>query len=617
MTEQALKTNRKDGGAFSAKLMNSSNEFLREKLYTVGRVTVDGSFHTQNADEEFFRFFGNDVIYSIKRTVDEEDFPRLEAALNAAKSGNTVKTAVRMTGVDGSPRWILASVRKLRNAGHEPLYSVTLSDIFSLEALAYSREQKAAEYRHILSLSGDLAFEYSFETRFIRIYMFDSFRELILVSQNLREWQEEALNSGYIPARFTDNFNRLCDDIENGVYRFSHEFESSLLTAGKAKETSLFRGITRYDDPEHRKVTGIISIVSSRQKTKEINLTIETNRDSISELYNKNAVTEYARNLLASKPSHNVSLIILDIDNFTHVNNTYGHLFGDEVIYTIAHIIKNEIGERGVAGRIGGGNYLIVVEDTHDETDLRAILRAVRTKTEYAFNGRFENFVLTCSMGISTYPIDSESFDELFMQADKALYIAKEKGRNRYVIYDVNKHGPVEKDIEHKIAFISSSKDSSAKLGFLGDLADMLVSGKIPDISVLLEQVRSVFAIDDICIFAGNDMNLLLSCGNAACRNAAYILKNGYTERFSGDGVFTIDNVNELEGRDDNAFEQLTAQNIGGAVQYLITENNMVKGLISFCYISRFKKWAVNDVDYLTVIGRTISAILKKHSYIV
>ncbi len=219
-------------------------------------------------------------------------------------------------------------------------------------------------------------------------------------------------------------------------------------------------------------------------------------------------------------------------------------------------------------------------------------------------------------MGVSTYPNDSISYDELFMQADKALYIAQQKGQNRYVIYDIEKHGAVEKDIKNKIAFLSNKKESSHKLEFIGQLSENLVFGRIPDISVLLEQIRIKFDIDDICVFAGNNMNLILSCGNSSAKNAYYLFKNKYTERFSGDGIFVIDNVNELEGRDDNAFITLTKQNIGGAVQYLITENSIVKGMISFCYIGHFKKWSVTDLDYFTIIGRIISAILKKQTYI-
>lgn len=590
--------------------------FLGEKLYTIGRVTIDKSFHTQHADEAFFRYFGNDVIYSIRRTINDDDFLRLEDCINTVRPGELLRTAVRMKGTDGEMRWLLAGVRLLGEREGGELYTLTLSDICSLEAIAYERESRLSEYRHILSMMSDLAFEYSFTTNIIRIYMFDCFRELVLIKSDIDEWKKSSVEAGYIPSRYTEAFERLCTSIKNGIYRFDFELESSLFTQGKSVESCLFRGITRYDDPENRKVTGIITMVNTRQKAKNVNLAIEVNRDPLSELLNKRAIDAHARELITSKPGCNVNLIMLDIDDFTMINNSYGHLFGDEVIHTIAGIVKTEIGNRGYAGRISGGGFLIVAEDTKDETDLRGILRAIRTKTEWAFTERFENFRLTCSMGVSTYPIDSENYDELFMQADKALYIAKEKGKNRYVIYDINKHGPVEKDIENKIAYLSSKKDVSEKLSFIGNLTEELVFGTYPDTIVLLEQLRSVFGIDDVCVFAGNDMKLVLSCGNAQAKNALYILENNYTDRFSGDGIFVIDNVNELEGRDDNAMGVLLSQNIGGAVQYLITDEGIIKGMISFCYIDRFKKWAVADANYLTIAARTISAILKKKSYI-
>lgn len=585
-----------------------------EGLFNIGRVTIDGSFHTQRGSQQFFSYFGNDVTYSIRRTIDDEDFPRLAECMEKAVSGYPLRTVIRMKGVSGEPRWVLVSVSRISEDG--TLFVLDFYDVFSLEMLSASKERTLSEYRYILSLVSDIAFEYSFETRRIRIYMFDCCREIVLADEELEKWQSRAVDSGWVQSRYTEIFNTLCRDIKNGVYRFDYEFESSLLTQGKAKEMCLFRGLTRYDDPETRKVCGIISVVSSRQKSKDVNLALEANKDSLSGLLNKRTVTAFARDILGGVTAGNVNLVILDIDNFTDINSGYGHLFGDEVIFTIAGIIKRELGTRGIAGRISGGGFLLVLENTRDEEDLRGILRAIRTNIEAAFAGRFENFRLTCSMGVSTYPVDSRDYDELFMQADKALYIAQQKGQNRYVIYDVNKHGPVEKDIEKKIAYLSKNKDTTEKLSFAADLAESLVFGRIPDISVLLEQIRAEFRIDDICVFSGKDMSLILSCGNAVSRNAAYLLENGYTERFSGDGIFTIDNVNELEGREDRAFAQLTEEHIGGAVQYLMTDDSIIKGMISFCYIGRFKKWSVSDINYLTILGRVITSILKKQAFI-
>ena len=589
---------------------------LSSDAYRRGRVVIDSSFHTQSADEAFFRYFGNDVIYSIRRTIDDSDFERIEKAVGAVSPGEVRRTVIRMKGLSGELRWVLAAVRTAGERNGEPLFGITLSDIVSLEAISASSERKLSDQRYILSLTSDLAFEYRFDTKHIRIYMFDGCREVVLTDEPLEAWRERCISKGYVLSRNMDTFEQLCADIREGTYRFDHELETSVLTSGKTREQCLFRGLTRFETPSERAVIGLISVVSSRHRSKDVNLALEANKDSISGLLNKNAVTSIAMDILADKPPYNVNLIILDIDNFTEINSSYGHLFGDEVLFTIASIVKAEIGERGFAGRISGGGFLIVLEGAEDETELRAVLRAIRTNTENAFADRFENFTLTCSMGVSTYPSGSSDYDELFMQADKALYIAQQKGRNRYVIYDIEKHGPVEKDIENRIAFLSSKKDTTEKLAFTSDLIENAVMGKLPDISVLLEQIRTRFEIDDICVFAGNDMNLILSCGNAASRNAAYFLENSYSDRFSGDGIFVIDNVNELEGRDDAAFAQLSSENIGGAVQYIVTENSIIKGMISFCYIGRFKKWSVSDTNYLAVMGRLIASILRKRFFI-
>lgn len=213
-------------------------------------------------------------------------------------------------------------------------------------------------------------------------------------------------------------------------------------------------------------------------------------------------------------------------------------------------------------------------------------------------------------MGISTYPINSNNFDELFMQADKALLIAQKKGKNRYVIYDVEKHGAVQKDDKNKIAYLSDNKKGNKSIRLIGDITDRLASGNLPDITELLNEIRIHFGLDSAYIFEGGNMETLYHCGDGDSLTAEYIFTPQYNKRFNGDMALAVDNVNELEGRADEAFAALTKQHIFGAFQYLITDGKEIKGLISFNYINRFKKWAVDDVNYLTILCRIISAII-------
>ncbi len=584
--------------------------FSQNNSYIIGKAVIDDCFHTQSGDESFFRYFGNDVIYSIQRTVHEEDLSRFKAVLESIQHGEIKKIAVRMKGINAHYRWLLCSVKQLSSPDNEKHFVINISDIYSLESLLYEREYRLTEYRHILSLISNLLFEYSFETKNIKISLPDCYREITIINENLDAWQKKSIAEKLVHSRSTDSFNKLCDDIRNGNYRFEYEIETSLLTQGKTTELILFRGITRYDDLEHKKVTGVISAINSKYKTKEYNFTIEANRDSLTELLNKRAITSYAANILTSKPQYTVNLVLLEIDDFSEITSTYGHLFSDEVLFTTASIIKSELGNRGMAGRISNGGFLLVIEETADETDLRGILRAIRTKTEWAFTDRIENLCITCSMGISAYPVDSSNFDELFMQADKALFIAQKKGKNRYVIYDVEKHGSVQKDDKNKIAYLSDNKEGNKRINLIGNITDRLASGNTPDIRELLEEIRINFELDSAYIFEGSNMETLYCCGNDAPLTAEYIFNPQYNKRFNGDMALAIDNVNELEGRADEAFKTLTNQNILGAFQYLITDGTEIKGLISFNYKNRFKKWAVDDINYLTILCRIISAVI-------
>lgn len=591
--------------------MNNFN-VLNQQCYTIGTVIIDESFHTQSADEEFFRYFGNDVTYSIQRTIHKDDFESFQKTLENLEKGDTEKIVLRMKGISSKFRWFLASVKKT-----DRQYRITLNDIFSLETLVYDRECLIGEYRHLLSMIHDLAFEYSFETKIIKIYLFDCFREIIIINEDLEVWRKKAISKKYIRPEYIEAFNNLCLDIQNGKYRFDYDIESSVFTYGKSFEFNQFKGVTRYNDIENKKVMGVISVIPSKNKSKDKNTTITSNYDSLSELLNKKAITEYARKIISEKPKYNINIALVDIDNFTLLNSTYGHLFGDEIIYTIANIIKAEIGIRGLAGRISGGGFMIILENTIDETDLRGILRAIRTKTEQVFINRLENLSVTCSIGVSTYPADSDNYDTLFMQADKALFIAQEKGKNRYVIYDVNKHGTVETDIENKIAYINNDNGISSHINYIGTLTERIIANKNPDINNILEEIKTEFNIDCICILGGENMNDMKAYTKGTpILNASYLFNPKYLEKFNSNNIMIIDNVNELEGRADEAFKILNEQKIFGTVQYLIKKNDEIKGLISYNYINRFKKWSVTDTNCLTIISHILSSYTSEKNII-
>ncbi|MDA3945578.1 MAG: diguanylate cyclase [Helicobacteraceae bacterium] len=154
--------------------------------------------------------------------------------------------------------------------------------------------------------------------------------------------------------------------------------------------------------------------------------------DPLTNLGNRAMLDEEMKNELerVARYSSNLSIIMLDIDFFKHINDTYGHLTGDAVLQKIAALLKNGIRKTDKVGRWGGEEFLILCPETTLEyaevlaENLRKQIEAV----DFGIAGD-----QTASFGLSSYQ-ESDTADTILTRADNALYKAKEEGRNRVVL---------------------------------------------------------------------------------------------------------------------------------------------------------------------------------------
>lgn len=136
----------------------------------------------------------------------------------------------------------------------------------------------------------------------------------------------------------------------------------------------------------------------------------------------------------ANKFNHKISLIMSDIDHFKTFNDTYGHQEGDIVLIETAKIFRLNVREVDIAARYGGEEFAIILPET-DIEEARGIAEDLRKKVEaHEYPSKKGKLKVTASLGVATYPNHAKEKDQLIEAADKALYRAKESGRNKVEI---------------------------------------------------------------------------------------------------------------------------------------------------------------------------------------
>ena len=176
---------------------------------------------------------------------------------------------------------------------------------------------------------------------------------------------------------------------------------------------------------------------AANNKLTDVNaqLAIASITDGLTKLYNRAEIEKRIRNTVEAhaqqESSSDLSLIMLDIDNFKRVNDVYGHKEGDRVIISISDVLRKVLGdvEGSAIGRWGGEEFMVMLPDVKmdEAVELAEKIRAEFSTISYEIAGR-----QTVSLGV-TQAVKGETADTLYTRVDKALYIAKYNGRNRTV----------------------------------------------------------------------------------------------------------------------------------------------------------------------------------------
>jgi diguanylate cyclase (GGDEF)-like protein len=129
-----------------------------------------------------------------------------------------------------------------------------------------------------------------------------------------------------------------------------------------------------------------------------------------------------------------LAISILDIDHFKKVNDTYGHVAGDQVLRSVAARLRAHIRHPDTIGRYGGEEFLIVLPNSELQAAAEQASRLCQQIRDLQIDLNDQVVSVTISVGVAQFQIESETWEQLLHRADEALYRAKELGRNRWVL---------------------------------------------------------------------------------------------------------------------------------------------------------------------------------------
>jgi len=226
-------------------------------------------------------------------------------------------------------------------------------------------------------------------------------------------------------------------DSHSETERFTH-LEEKMFKAFAAQASVTIENSHLYDVSVHDALTGLYNYGYLRTRLSE-------------------EITRASRH-----KKDNISFIMLDLDKFKSINDSYGHLFGNSVLMKVAELIKMSVRKYDVVARYGGDEFAILMPDSDVQAARYLAERLQKEITELTFLFGKEAFSISASIGISTFPpeeiVDSES---IIVEADHALFVAKSKGGNQIAIFGLRKD---DKKREHVLIGKSKAIDTVGQM---------------------------------------------------------------------------------------------------------------------------------------------------------
>lgn len=397
-------------------------------LLMVARIGLDGRWlRVPPTLCAWLGYTGDELLQLHEQDVTHpEDVELTEAAYQRMRRGEvrSVDLEKRYTTRSGRAVWSYVNVSVIPDAEGRPLHF--------LQFIRDISEQKRAEEELRLAAR---VFESSAEA----ILILDEHRRIVNVNTAFSEI------TGYPPEQVTGSSTRILDAGRQSV-DFYHRLWDRVNRAGQWQGELWGR---RYNGEEFPSLVNIAAVRDERGRAinyvvifrdiTEIKRSQEelerlANFDSLTALPNRNLFHDRLRHGLdrARRNRGKLAVVFVDLDNFKVINDTLGHDAGDALLKRVADRLRRCVRSEDTVARLGGDEFVILLEDVADITHVADTAQRVNDSLFIPMELDGQEVDITGSIGISVFPDDAEEAGTLLKNADTAMYVAKEQGRNTY-----------------------------------------------------------------------------------------------------------------------------------------------------------------------------------------
>lgn len=295
-------------------------------------------------------------------------------------------------------------------------------------------EREREKYRVLSELSGDIVFNYDVKRDMLECS--EKWYEVFGRDITVPNVRRTLLRSSFIHE----------DDRPDVLRRLSGttpkqprcRMEIRLMTSGGGYEWFDIYVNALWDADSGSRIGYLGKLTNINERKTEVNLWREqANTDPLTGLSNRKRIEEQITQALEEDRERGAAFLFIDVDDFKVVNDTLGHLFGDEVLRYVASAIRHKVRTTDIVGRVGGDEFVVLLRNIRSIDIISKKSEEICTAFRAKYSDATPHGGVSCSVGIALYPGDGECYEELMDKADQALYAAKKKGKNCFAFYDV------------------------------------------------------------------------------------------------------------------------------------------------------------------------------------